>query len=151
MKIYLAGPISGLSYNEVVSRYTAAKITLEAAGYTVYHPMTGKTHLRNELEFKAKNYNNSPISTNHAIIERDHWMVDQVDMVLADLTNGVSRVSIGTCFELAWAAAQGKHTIVVMQENNIHQHAFVIEAADIIFETLEEATSYLIELAGLNK
>ena len=35
------------------------------------------------------------------------------------------------------------HTILVMPKKNVHQHAFVIEAADIIFETIEEAVEYL--------
>jgi nucleoside 2-deoxyribosyltransferase len=109
--------------------------------------MTGKSYLRTELEFKSNGYGN-PVSTNHAILSRDKWMVGQCDIFLCDLTYARERVSIGAMMELAWANLLGKHTVVVMQsENNIHRHAFPLEASDVIFETMEDATAYLLKLA----
>jgi len=148
MKIYTAGPISGSRYEEVSRYFSLAKTSLESVGYTVFTPMLGKEALRTELEFKAKGYENFPISTNHAIFNRDRWMVDSSDIIYANLSRSGERVSIGTCMELAWASDKGKHVIVVMQKDNIHNHAFVLEAADIIFETHGEALEYLFKLAG---
>lgn len=143
MKVYLAGPITGLSYEEVVESLHLAKEVLEGAGYEVLSPMTGKGHLRNEIEFKAEGYGN-PLSTNHAIFERDRWMVQICDVILADFTNGRTRVSIGTVTEIAWGALLGKHVVAVLPtEDNIHRHAFVLEAADVIFPSREEALQYL--------
>jgi nucleoside 2-deoxyribosyltransferase len=147
MKIYLAGPISGKSYDEVVDLYRGKAELLRHYGYDVLCPMTGKTHLRNELDLKAYGLNDHPTSTNHGIFERDKWMVSNCDIVLADLSNAESRISIGTMMELAWAAAYGKHSVVVMQADNIHQHAFVLEAADMVFPDIEQAVAYLAELA----
>lgn len=115
MKIYLARPISGRSYDEVTTYYKKLTESLQYAGYEVLCPMNGKTHLRTELEFKAHGYTNNPTSTNHAIIERDRWMVNQADVVYANL-QGSTHVSIGTCMELAWAHDKGKHTIVAMED-----------------------------------
>lgn len=145
MKLYLAGKISGYSYDEVVGRIETQKALLWM--YEVLSPMTGKEALRNELEFKAKDYNLAPVATNHAIFERDKWMVSSCDVVLADLTE-TNRVSIGTVMELAWASLLGKHTVVVMEQENIHRHAFVLEAADIVFESPDEAVQYLQVLGG---
>jgi nucleoside 2-deoxyribosyltransferase len=145
MKIYLAGPISGLGYDEVVDAYKEKSLYLRQIGYEVLCPMTGKAYLRNELEFRASGYN-SPVSTNHAIFERDKWMVSNCDIVLAELSNSGTRVSIGTMMELAWANMLGKHTIGVMQFDNIHRHAFVLESCDIVFETIQEAYKYLDDL-----
>ena len=145
MKVYLAGPISGKGYDEVVSLYHHKTKLFEAMGYSVLCPMTGKSYLRNEIHLKPEGYK-FPVSTNHAIFERDQWMVSNTDIVFADLSNAGERISIGTMMELAWASMLGKHTIVVMQKDNIHQHAFVIEAADIIFETVEEAVAYFTDL-----
>lgn len=144
MKIYLAHPISGLSYEEVVKYYQDTTAELKALGYDVLCPMTGKGYLRTEIKFKAEGYGN-PVSTNHAIFERDHWMVTQSDVVFVNLS-GTQIVSIGSVMELAWAAEQGKQTIVVMEPGNIHRHAFVLEAADIVFDTYEEAMNYLAVL-----
>lgn len=143
MKIYLAGPISGKSYDEVVTLYKEKIEIFTKMGYEILCPMTGKSYLRNELEFKEHGYNNFPVSTNHAIFERDKWMVQNSDIILADLSNCGERISIGTMMELAWASFLGKHTIIILPKENIHRHAFVLESGDIIFETLEESIEYL--------
>jgi len=142
MKIYIAGPISGLSYDEVESFFLTKAAALTKSGHTVLSPMLGKENLRNEIELRGYGYK-GPTTTNHAIFERDKWMVTQSDAVFADLSQA-KRVSIGTVFELAWASFLGKHTVVVMGE--VHRHAFVLEAADIVFKTEEEALDYLYEM-----
>lgn len=142
LTIYLAGSITGKGYDEVVSAYVEKTAYFEALGYDVFCPMTGKAYLRNEIEFKPENYK-FPVSTNHAIFERDMWMVMNCDIILADLSTSGERVSIGTMMELAWASMLHKHSIIILPENNVHRHAFVLESGDIIFETLEDAKKYL--------
>jgi len=145
MRIYLARPISGCSYSEVVDYYEDTVAVLKGYGYDVLYPMCGKEYLRNEIEFKAEGYG-QPLSTNRAIVGRDRWMVRQSDIVFANLA-GSTHVSIGTVSELAWAFDNKKHVIVVMEKENVHRHAFVLEFADVIFETTEEALAYLKKLA----
>jgi len=147
MKIYLAGPISGKGYEEIVGLYEEKSSFLGMYGYEILCPMTGKTHLRNELNLKAYGLNDHPTSSNHAIFERDRWMISLCDIFLADLTNAGDRISIGTMMELAWASLYNKHSIVVMDRDNIHYHAFVLEASDIVFSHLDPALAYLVELA----
>jgi nucleoside 2-deoxyribosyltransferase len=144
MKIYLAHPISGLSYDTVHDYYANLSILLSEFFY-VFHPMTAKGYLRNEIEFRATGYNHMPVSTNHAIVERDNWMISQSDIVLVDLT-GAKAVSIGCIMELAWAHLMRKHSVVVMDEHKIHNHAFVLECADVVFSSLDEAIEYLKKL-----
>lgn len=144
MNIYLAHPISGLSGAEILDYYSKMKEELCPLGFTVLSPMTGKEYLRNTPKYKAHGYD-EPLITNHAIFERDLWMVSQADIVLVDLRE-TSQVSIGCVMELAIASYQRKHTIVVVPKDNIHQHAFVLEAADIVFDTMEEALKYLADL-----
>jgi nucleoside 2-deoxyribosyltransferase len=106
--------------------------------------MYGKDQLRTDVRFKAADYRH-PASTNHAIIERDRWMVTQADVVYANLMHATC-VSIGTVMELAWAHQLGRHTVLAMNTSNIHAHAFVNEAADVIWPTHEEAVDYLYTL-----
>lgn len=145
MRIYLARPITGCTYEEVVAYYKDAVARLKFFGYEVLFPMCGKNYLRTETVLKAGGYT-QPLSTNRAIVGRDRWMVQQSDIVLANLL-GSKQVSIGTVSELAWAFDAKKHVIVVMEKDNIHRHAFVLEFADVIFETTEEAFAYLDKLA----
>ena len=146
MKIYLAHPISGLSYDEIMDYYVDTSNYLRDSGYEVLCPMTGKDSLRGEKRFGHEGYDSNPIATNRAILGRDHWMVNQADIVYINLL-GAKSVSIGCCMELAFAFTHHKHTILVMEKNNPHRHAFVLESADIIFETVEEAEVYLGRLA----
>lgn len=143
MKIYLAGPISGQGYDAIMSHINTRKNAL--GKYDVIHPMTGKEHLRNEIDVKSSGYD-SPVSGDHAIYGRDNWMVKQSDIIYADLMTSGDRVSIGTMMEIAWGSLLGKHIIVTMPKDNIHRHAFVLEAANIIFEDNESAINYLNDL-----
>lgn len=145
MRIYLAGPISGKSYDEVCNRLANTSLRLKLMGYEVQNPMTGKGQLRTEKEFVARDYRH-PVATNHAIIERDRWMVKRSDVVFVNLMEAEEK-SIGSIMELAWAHDNGVHTVVAMPETGPHNHAFIIEAADILFHDAEEAIQYLKELA----
>lgn len=144
MKIYIAGAISGQSGEDVISYFGNTKSLLTGMGYQVFSPMTGRDHFRNEIRLKSHGHDN-PISTNHAIIERDCWMVSQCDILYCNLTMA-EIVSIGSTMELAWGHILRKHTVLAMQKDNIHQHAFILEAADIIFEEHDDAISYLAKL-----
>jgi nucleoside 2-deoxyribosyltransferase len=147
MKIYIGGRISGLSYDEVANYFNTTKKELQDAGYYVYSPMTAKNAIRTEVKLRSEGYGN-PESTNHAIFERDKWAVQQADIFYLNLTacEKDKWVSIGGMMELAWASMLGKHTVVSMSKENIHQHVFVLEAADTVYETHEEAMDYLKKL-----
>lgn len=144
LKIYLAHQVSGLDFETVVSYFETTARELESFGFDVLAPMTAKGYLRTEREFRPHGYGN-PVSSNHAIFERDQWMVRQADIVFVNL-DGMTEPSIGCTMELAWASLLGKHTIVVMAPDNPHQHAFVLEAADIVFGVFEDAMDYLFLL-----
>lgn len=150
LTVYCAHPISGETWENVVKYYTNIKITLENLGFNVLHPMTGKGEMRTQIEerFKPAGHNaTNPMCTNHAIFERDRWMVQNCDVLYLDL-RGCQGISIGCMMELAWASLLGKYTVVVMDEKGMHKHAFVLEAADIIFENSTTAIAYLEKFIG---
>lgn len=144
LKIYLAHPMSGLSWNEVEKYYTKTIKILKKVGYGVLHPMIAKKELKG-TNFNPIGEKNNPVITSHAITRRDHWMVNQADIVFVDLTNAEDK-SIGCVSEIAVGYNLGKHVICVMEKENIHRHVFIKEQSDIIFETYEQAISYLKKL-----
>lgn len=145
MRVYLAHQITGLGYAQVMEYYDGVSAWLrENTGHTVLCPMVAKDYLKDQQSLESNGYQ-FPTSTNHAIFERDKWMVQQADIVLVDLV-GQSRPAVGCLMELAWASLLGKHTIVVMESGSPYHHAFVLEAADIVFGSLQEALVYLGEL-----
>ena len=143
-KIYLAHPMSGLSWEKVEKYYTKVIKTLDKMGYKTLHPMIAKKELTGTI-FNPHGEKNNPIITSHAITRRDHWMVRQSDIVFVDLT-GAKNKSIGCISEIAVGYNSGEHTIGVMSKENIHQHVFLKEQLDIIFETYDEAIIYLEKL-----
>ncbi len=148
LSVYCAHPISGLGWDEVVTYYDDIKLTLESMEFDVFHPMTGKSEIRAEVgeKFHAINFK-SVLASNHAIFERDQWMVRNCDILYLDLT-GATYASIGCMMELAWASLLGKYTIVVMEKGNVHEHAFTVEAADVIFKDTSTALAYLEKFVG---
>ncbi len=150
LSIYLAGPITGQTGEGVISRLEEKITILSDFGYTVYHPMLGKMELRTEVEFKPGGYEH-PIANDHAIFLRDYWMVSQADVILADLSTSGDRVSIGTMMEIAWASHMSKHVVLVMPVGNVHDHAFVRQAATIRFIDIEDAYDYLKELSQVRE
>jgi hypothetical protein len=143
VKIYLVHPVSGLSYDAVMAYYNEVRAALPY--YEPLCPMVCKGYLSPEQDLKVEGYTN-PVSTDHAIVGRDMWMVQQSDVVYADFT-GATRVSIGCVCELAWAMLLRKHIVVVMKKGNPHYHSFILECANIVFETADEAIDYLSSLA----
>ena len=145
MRLYLAHPLSGHDYDGIMTYYR--DLSRRLPYYDILCPMVAKERLKGMT--LSDGHKQFPVTTPHAIVERDRWMVSQADVVLVDLTpaNSDSGVSIGCVSELAWAALLGKHTVLVMEDGNVHDHSFVRENADVIFPALEEAEGYLTRLA----
>jgi len=142
MNVYVAHPITGSTRDQVLGYYARIQAALIPNGFTVYWPMIAKGPLKPETTYKSTGYDAFPQSTNHAIRNRDRFMVKHCDILYLDLT-GTTTVSIGCVMELAWASDAGKHIVVIMAKENIHRHAFVLECSDIIFETEAEALVYM--------
>lgn len=139
LKIYLAGSIVGVSIKDLKEYFHYTKISLEEIGFQVFTPFIESDSLANKLDDEGKD----PSDTARAIVDRDKWMVRTSDIILCNLLSGKERVSIGSVAEITLAKELGKHVIVIMQKENIHQHPFVTEAADVIFTDEEEAIIYL--------
>ena len=144
MKLYLAHPMTSLDYDTVMNYYRYVESCL-IGKYDFLCPMTGKSYLKSDKNLKALGYTQPP-STDHAITERDSWMVKSSDVVLIDFSDS-KKVSIGCICELSWAYLKHKHTIIVLESGNCHNHAFVKEMADIVYDNLNDAINYLIELS----
>lgn len=138
-EIYVARPFKGFDIQEVRSYLVSIGKELAHYGYRMLYSLAGKDDLDGTLLSHGYDH---PIARDHAVFERDRWMATKADIVLVDLSMA-GEVSIGCVMELAWAAQAGRHTIVVMTKDNPHWHAFVLEAADVVFETLDEALNYL--------
>lgn len=135
--VYLAGPISGQSYNEATDWRDLAKDFLEAADIEVRTPMRDKLHLSASEELPRQDASRV-LCRAPSIVARDFNDLRAADLVLANLLD-TRRISIGTLVELGYAAALGKPVVVVLSLTDpAYTHPFVLETAAAVVETLEE-------------
>ena len=134
--VYLAGPITELSFSGATDWRFDAAARLADMGVTALSPLRGKDYLAQELSI-ADSYAAHVMSTEKAILARDKFDVERCTLMLVNLA-GASRVSIGTCVGYGWASAASKPIVTVMEADNPHQHSFVRGLSGWVVPTLEE-------------
>lgn len=122
--VYLAGPISGLSYNEGQSwrEYVAENVPQEIRPIS---PLRAKKDALKNVGIIEQSYDFNPLTTDTGITHRDRFDCLRADAVLFNLI-GAKTVSVGTCIEFGWADAARKNIILVIEdEGNLHDHPMV--------------------------
>jgi len=140
MNVYLAGPITGLTFDEARRWRLSAAARLEEYGITALDPLRGKEELgRTDRPLGA-------------------WFDGGSDAVTRDLTDIASShivlmnfedcevASLGTMAELGWAFAISSFDIeiVVVRNTDLYDHVFVDYMADKTFDNLGDALDYII-------
>lgn len=141
MKVYLCGPITGMSYEDCYRDRERVQWALEAFGYTVLNPLRDKEELKGEGKLEAGGYTKGSIlTTAEGFFTRDLMWVDQADVVFA-LFDNATRVSVGSCVEIGYAYSRGK--VIVTVGDEYHNHPFITKCSNIYTSNLEEAIKYL--------
>jgi len=146
-QVYLAGPITGLSFGEATSWRDWAKLQLAAVGVLGLSPLRYKDYLKDESSLQDV-YANHVLSTQKGITTRDRWDCQRSEVVWVNLL-GAERVSIGTCIEFGWADAARVPIVTTMEPENIHDHAMVREVSGYIIPTIEESFATVRALLGV--
>jgi nucleoside 2-deoxyribosyltransferase len=144
-RVYLAGPITGESFEGATDWREWTRQALAPYGIHTYSPLRGKDYLSGQTAISGTPGVNGqvagavrPLSTDKGICTRDRWDVQRADAVLMNLS-GAGRVSIGTMIEIGWADAYRVPIIGVMEDENPHRHAMVEHLLGYIVPTLPEA------------
>ncbi|KKM03889.1 hypothetical protein LCGC14_1769930, partial [marine sediment metagenome] len=116
-KVYLAGPIAGCSWDEATDWRIHAQDFLYDC--EVVNPLRCEEYLEGSKKLPSTNAEwtalSKPTSNAHAITVRSHWDAVRADVVLANFI-GAKSVSLGSCFELAWAWGAGIPCVVVLDD-----------------------------------
>jgi nucleoside 2-deoxyribosyltransferase len=142
--VYLAGPITGLSWNGATDWRDAVQHELRKHGIKGVSPLRYKHYLQGEASLQHT-YDVHPMSTARGIMTRDHMDCMRCDAILANFLD-TEKVSIGTVMECAWAYAYRKPLIIVREDVNLHKHPMMDEAAGYVVPNLEDAVELLIGL-----
>jgi len=141
--VYLAGPVTGLSYGDSNQwrEYVTEKFP---AWIQPLNPMRGKCYLHGEQNIKDS-YSDNPFGCAKGITCRDRFDVTSSDLLLVNLL-GADRVSIGTVMEIAWADMLRKPIVLAMEGGSVHDHAMIREVAGFVVASLDEAIDVVVTI-----
>jgi len=154
--VYLAGPISGLSYGEATDWRQEVKDQLLRSSIKAVSPLRAKVYLRECTEPIKDHYDDGDIdsaaftnmSTARGITTRDRFDCINTSVLFVNLL-GTERVSIGTCMEIAWADANRIPSVVIMEESgNLHDHAMINECTGFRVTTIREGLEIVKAILG---
>lgn len=146
-QVYLAGPISGLTYGGATDWRKQAVDVLAEAGIEGLDPMRGKDYLA-DVGVLEGSYEDWPLSTSQGITARDRFDATRCDLLLVNLL-GATRVSIGSMLEIAWADSRRTPIVLVMEkEGNPHDHPMIRECAGFITDSLDVGMACCIAILG---
>jgi nucleoside 2-deoxyribosyltransferase len=144
-KIYLSGPITGLSYDEATGWRDYCLGSMVAVDFLC--PLRGKEYLREESNLRF-DYSDHCMSTSRAIVERDFNDVVRSDALIVNVLN-MPTLSIGTVAEVCWAFALRKPIVLVAKDDSVfRKHPMLKEACAYQVETLDEALEIVSALYG---
>lgn len=139
MKVYLAGPINGKTFEEAATWRDYAARKLRESGIAVYSPLRAKKRLlptNGEPIIRA--YEEHPLTSQSGITTRDRFDVMSCDVVLANFL-GATEASCGTAIEFGWADAWRKPVVMVIDgAENPFYHPMMLEIAGYVVRTLDE-------------
>lgn len=135
--VYLAGPITGVSYDGSTDWRAYAVRALADAGIEGISPMRAKDYLKGAAAVQDA-YAEHPLSAAPGFTARDRFDTRRADMVLFNFTDA-AKPSLFSCVEVGWADAWRKPIVVVMSEGNPHWHAGLRQLAGFVVPTLDEA------------
>ena len=147
-KIYLAGPIAGLTFDDADEWRVQARTELAKAGIEGMSPLRGKSYLRalGTLTSQCVDEGRAGLlSLPRSIMTRDYYDATTCDVLLVNLL-GATRISIGTMMEVAWAYQLRTPIVCCMEEGNVHEHAMLDEAIGFRVKTLEEGIAVCLAI-----
>ncbi len=147
-KIYLAGPISGLTYEGAQDWRTDFTERIDQR-IECFSPLRGKDYLKMRGPLEGS-YAEFPLSTDRGITARDRNDCMGADLVIFNML-GAKRVSIGTMVEFGWADAARVPSVLIMEkEGNLHEYPMVREIASFRVDNVEDAIA-IAEIVLLHK
>jgi len=146
--VYLAGPITGQSYEGATNWRDEVTTAFKSHGIDCFSPLRTKSYLFEETSI-GDCYDDYVLSSQRGIFARDMFDCRSKDAIFINLLDaglqddGSPRVSIGTVMEIAWGVAFNKPMVLVMDKDNIHDHAMIREACPFIVNTIEEGINIM--------
>jgi nucleoside 2-deoxyribosyltransferase len=150
--VYLAGGIAGLPGSEATQWRGSAYLALANRNVEALDPMRAKEALGQQTRISTDFHEyekRGAFFTSKGIMTRDFNDVKRCDALLVNLL-GLTKPSLGTIMELAWAFALQKPAVVcIEQSGNPHDnHPMIHEAMPFRVTTLDEGIDAVAVILG---
>lgn len=142
--VYLAGPITGLTYCGATSwrDYVIDNLPEHLVGMS---PLRAKSYLKDEQQIEGS-YDETILSSQRGLFARDFFDCNRCDALFVNL-RFTEVVSIGTVMEIAWAYQNRIPVVLVMgEEDEIHNHPMIREACPFVVGNIDEGIHTLAAL-----
>lgn len=140
-RVYLAGTISGLSYNAAAGGWRREFNRMISPEIKCYSPMRAKEFLADKGKLFGA-YEEHPLATESGIVARDRNDVMTCDVMVACFLESQGNFSLGTAIEFGWADAGQKPIIMVAREGDPHrEHPMLRRLAGYIVDDLPSAVA----------
>lgn len=138
-KVYLAGPITGLTYGGASDWRETVKFDLDDVGIDGYSPLRGKNYLNTGKTLQDTGYEKTLLSSERSIVARDRNDCQTADLIIFNFL-GAQKVSIGSCIEVGWADAFRTPAILVIEdEGNFHDYSMIRQICGWRVNNLDDA------------
>lgn len=145
--VYLAGPITGLEFDEAKDWRDDFIAELKRHGWNGLSPM------RDKEEFRIKGKLSAFFDEGAAAVDRDLRDIEKSEAVIINFRDAQA-VSLGSSAEMGYAYALGRPIIVVVEgdpgewnnrpeQANPHHHVFTEYMATVIVDSLDNALKAL--------
>lgn len=150
-KVYLAGPIEGLLYEEAVEWRNKAEEILIDSGLSCYNPgVFIPDYLKGEritLEAVAKITETFVLDLKDRLYFHSRFELEDCSIILFNLKHSeTTPISIGTFWELGAASIISKLNLAFNMPQKFKRNPFVSNSINLGFESLDEALDYIRRL-----
>ena len=149
--VYLAGPISNISYENSNNWREYAITTLkESYGLVGLSPMRCKEYLAGDKSIDPSGHEDKVLCTHKAITSRDRLDCNRAGIILMNmLGHGERDFSAGSCIEMGWADAARIPIILVTEKDSRYiNHAMIKDVCSFVTDNLDEALSICGAILG---
>lgn len=139
-KVYLSGPITGLTYQQARFTWRNDFADMLSNGVTPLSPMRHEGHLAEmgNVGIEPDNLPKHLFSHPKMIVTKDFLDIDECTIMVVYLL-GAEKVSQGTLIEMGYAYAKSKTIITITDDSNIHNTPFIGVISSVIVPTLKDA------------
>jgi nucleoside 2-deoxyribosyltransferase len=150
--VYLAGPITGLTYDEGQDwRLRMTRQFGSLQGVQALSPLRGKSYLKDAGTLGFGDYSKvHPLSSDVGIVTRDLNDVRRADVIIANVL-GAQTASPGTCMEIGAAYEHHIPVILVIEpEDNPHDRHMVRGGVGYRVDNLDDAWAIAATILGFD-